>query len=54
MFIGGFPIVSLDKVYLESVLPVKMKYNLQSIKGFNFGKDVVTMLMTVFAVLGKA
>lgn len=43
----------VDKVYVERVLPGKMKYNLQSIKNFYFGTDIITMFRTVFAVLGK-
>lgn len=43
----------VDKVYVQEVLPVKMKYNLESIRGFSFFKEIVTMLKTVFAVVGK-
>lgn len=43
----------VDKVYVEEVLPEKMKYNLQSIKKFSFVGETVTMFRTVFAVLGK-
>lgn len=43
----------VDKVYMEEVLPGKMKYNLESIKGFSFFADIATMFRTVFAVLGK-
>lgn len=43
----------VDYVYVEKVLPEKMKYNLQSIKKFSFEKDIVIMLKTVFAVLGR-
>ena len=42
-----------DKVYIEQVLPEKMKINLWSIKKFNFWFDIGTMFRTVFAVLGK-
>lgn len=42
-----------DKVYVEQVLPEKMKINLWSIKKFNFWFDIGTMFRTVFAVLGK-
>lgn len=42
-----------DKVYLEQVLPEKMKWNLLSIREFNFFEDIVTMIRTVLAVLGK-
>lgn len=40
-----------DKTYIEKVLPGKMKYNLQSIKEFNFFEDIKTMLRTVVAVI---
>lgn len=43
----------VDKVYVEQVLPEKMKYNLQSIKKFSFVGEIVTVFRTVFAVLGK-
>ena len=43
----------VDKVYMEDVLPGKMKYNLQSIMEFSFIGDVATMFRTVFAVMGK-
>ena len=43
----------VDKVYVEDVLPGKMKYNLQSIREFSFSGDIVTCFRTVFAVLGK-
>lgn len=43
----------VDKVYMEEVLPGKMKYNLKSIKEFSFWGDIVTMFRTVFAVMGK-
>ncbi len=42
-----------DKVYLEQVLPEKMKWNLKSIKGFSLVQDFKTMLRTIAAVLGK-
>lgn len=43
----------VDNVYIEEVLPGKMKYNLESIKKFSFCGEIVTMFRTVFAVLGK-
>lgn len=43
----------IDKVYVEEVLPRKMKYNLQSIRKFSFFGEIATMFRTVFAVLGK-
>ena len=43
----------VDRVYVEEVLPGKMKYNLKSIKDFSFFGEIATMFRTVFAVLGK-
>lgn len=43
----------VDKVYIDEVLPEKMKYNLESIKKFSFFGEIITMFRTVFAVLGK-
>ena len=43
----------VDKVYIEDVLPAKMKWNLESVEKFNFFRDLLTMPRTVFAVLGK-
>lgn len=43
----------VDRVYVEEVLPGKMKFNLQSIKDFSFIGEIKTMFRTVFAVLGK-
>lgn len=41
----------VDRVYIEDVLPGKMKYNLESIRNFSFSGELVTMFRTVFAVL---
>ena len=43
----------VDKVYIDEVLPEKMKYNLESIKKFSFFGEIITMFRTVFAVLVK-
>ena len=43
----------VDKVYIEQVLPDKMKWNLDSIKRFGFWRDIATMFRTVAAVLWK-
>ena len=43
----------VDQVYIYQVLPEKMKWNLDSIYRFSFGRDILTMFRTVFAVLGK-
>ncbi len=42
-----------DKVYIDKVLPDKMKYNLASIKKFSFWGDIAIMFKTVGAVIGK-
>lgn len=42
---------NVDSVYINEVLPEKMKYNLNSIKEFSFFKEIATMFRTVFAVL---
>ena len=43
----------VDKVYVNEVLPAKMKWNLNSIERFSFFRDILTMFRTVFAVFGK-
>lgn len=43
--------VDVDSVYINEVLPEKMKYNLNSIKEFSFFNEIATMFRTVFAVL---
>ena len=43
----------VDRVYVEEVLPEKMKWNLESIRRFRFLRENLTMFRTVFAVLGK-
>lgn len=43
----------IDKIYMEQVLPMKMKWNLESIRRFKLSRDVLTMLRTVFVLLGK-
>ncbi|MCF0134810.1 MAG: sugar transferase [Lachnospiraceae bacterium] len=42
-----------DRVYVEQILPEKMKYNLESIRNFSFLNEIRTMFRTVLAVLGK-
>ena len=44
---------NIDDIYLEKILPEKMRWNLESIKRFRFTRDILTMIRTVFAVLGK-
>lgn len=41
----------VDKVYVEKVLPEKMKYNLESIRKFGFWREIGTMVKTVVAVV---
>ena len=43
----------VDSVYINDILPEKMKYNLDAIKKFSFFGDIKTMFMTVAAVCGK-
>lgn len=43
----------VDKVYVEEVLPRKMKYNLSELKKYSYWRDIKIRFMTVFAVLGK-
>ena len=43
----------VDKTYVEQVLPGKMKWNLNSIERFSFFREMLTMLRTVLAVIGK-
>lgn len=40
-----------DKVYVEQVLPEKMKYNLQYVKSFGFSSDIKLMFKTVKEVV---
>lgn len=41
----------VDQVYIEKVLPEKMKYNLKAIEKFSFWGELYVMLQTFFAVL---
>ena len=43
----------VDNVYVEKILPEKMKWNLESIRRFRFLREILTMFRTVLAVLGK-
>lgn len=42
-----------DKVYIEKILPEKMKYNLNMLEKFTFGYECNIMWKSVWAVLGK-
>lgn len=41
----------VNRVYINQILPDKMKYNLDSIRTFNFWSDIKIMFRTVFAVI---
>lgn len=43
----------VDRVYVEEILPRKMRYNLRSLENFSLLNDIKTIFKTVFAVLGK-
>lgn len=43
----------VDKVYVEQVLPAKMKWNLQSITRFRFLREILTCIRTILAMCGK-
>ena len=38
---------SIDEVYVENVLPEKMKYNLEYLKNFNIVKDLILCIRTI-------
>ena len=40
-----------DEVYINEVLPEKMKYNLEALKNFSFFGDIKIMFQTVLAVM---
>lgn len=42
-----------DEVYIHTILPEKMRYNLKAIEEFSFLKDIATMFATVKAVARK-
>lgn len=43
----------VDEVYVNKVLPEKMRWNLESIMRFQIERDAITMLRTIFSILGK-
>ena len=43
----------VDMVYIEKILPAKMKYNLNSIYHFSIFRDIKTMFKTLFTIFGK-
>ena len=42
-----------DKVYIEQILPDKMKYNLKYIEEFSFFQDIAIIFKTIFSVFLK-
>lgn len=44
---------SIDSVYIEKVLPGKMKWNLKGLEHFSFFLDIKLMFMTFFSMCGK-
>ena len=44
----------VDSIYMEDILPEKMKWNMEYISKFSFGFDISVMIKTVIAVFGKA
>ena len=44
---------NVDQMYIEKILPEKMKWNLESVRRFRFLREILTMFRTVGAVLGK-
>ena len=40
-----------DEVYIQTILPEKMRYNLEAIEKFSFLQDIRTMFATVVAVI---
>lgn len=44
---------NIDRTYVEQVLPAKMVWNLKSLKEFSISKEILTLIRTVLAVLGK-
>lgn len=45
---------SADEVYVNQILPIKMKYNLIDLKKFGFWRDIKLCFMTVFGVFKKS
>lgn len=41
----------IDAVYVETVLPAKMRYNLESLRNFSLRRELLTLIKTVCAVL---
>ncbi len=45
--------LNADKVYIHDILPVKMKYNLESLKHFGFKEDCSILWTTFYLFLRK-
>ena len=43
----------IDMIYVQKILPEKMKYNLEAIKNFNIVSEIKVMIYTVLAVMNK-
>lgn len=43
----------VDEAYVNQVLPAKMVWNLESIRRFRFLREILTMIRTMAAVMGK-
>ena len=41
----------VDAVYIEKILPEKMRYNLEALRSFSFWGEIKTMFRTVFVML---
>ena len=44
---------NVDRVYVEKILPDKMLWNLESIRDFSFGRELLTIFRTFGAVFSK-
>ena len=42
-----------DEVYLNQILPIKMKWNLFDLKKYGYWRDIKLIFMTIFAIFGK-
>ena len=42
-----------DTVYLQEILPAKMRWNLASVRCYRFPREFATILRTVFTIFGK-
>lgn len=43
----------IDNIYINKIMPEKMRYNLESMKKFSLAEDLKTLVRTVQAVAGK-